>query len=540
MNLTGVNNDGVVVGYPDLNTPYYLWRAVEKGPNQSAEDLELIGGIGPGDGIGGHGRFSDDGKIISAVTLADVLVRKGWTKTIDMPTVQIKDMYVPILDVYFIGLAVGVDTETGNSVVLRTSNEGEGWRIYDNSCIQNGLKQGAINTFSVFCSGNFLLGGDNGLFYQGNLGNQWLNEVDPRPEGLTKNVKSYHAINFIDAAPYCGVIAVEYEDGTAGVWQCDNGESVSTTDISFTDVTEGVKGLTGMPTSIVNDGTNFYMATNDGNVYKSTDNGKTWESIYYGGSNVKFTKIAVSGEGKLAAVCGNGNVYICTDGSSYWERRRVDDGSGDYKWYTVAFDGEKLVVAGANGQIYSSEDYGETWVNEGEDLGVSSDIYAINQTSTALMVGGTDGCLMRKPVAETKNGAISSLYDMETQEWTPLKSTGYMIDITFGSPFDISGDGKYVVGLAPWKESDGGFRSHATVWSTETGVPVDLGTRVEGRATRANGASYDGSVVVGWQDFLDLGMLLYGAKEQTGILRNLYIVMKVYQRRTWILMIIIT
>lgn len=37
-----------------------------------------------------------------------------------------------------------------------------------------------------------------------------------------------------------------------------------------------------------------------------------------------------------------------------------------------------------------------------------------------------------------------------------------------------------------------------------------------------------------------LGMLLYGAKEQTGILRNLYIVMKVYQRRTWILMIIIT
>lgn len=112
-------------------------------------------------------------------------------------------------------------------------------------------------------------------------------------------------------------------------------------------------------------------------------------------------------------------------------------------------------MAGADGQIYSSEDYGETWVNEGEDLGVSSDIYAVNQTSTALMVGGTDGCLMRKPVAETKNGAISSLYDMETQEWTQLKSTGYMSDISFGSPYDISGDGKYVVGLAPWKESDG-------------------------------------------------------------------------------------
>lgn len=498
MNLTGVSNDGVAVGYPDQRTPYYLWRAVEKGPNQSAEDLELIGGMGPGSGIGGHGRFSDDGKIISAVTLADVLVRTGWTKTIDMPTVIIKDMYIPSRDILLYGLAVGVDAETGKSVVLKTANQGEVWKIYDDYCIQNGVKQGAINTFAMFNRGNILLGGENGLFYQGLVGSMSLHEANLCPDGLTKNVKSYTSINFIDVAPFYGVIAVEYEDGTAGIWQCDNGEN--STEISFTDVTEGVKGLTGIPTSIANDGTNFYMVTNDGNVYKSTDNGKTWENIYYGGSNVKFTKIAVSAEGKLAAVCGNGNIYMSTGGKSSWERKHVDDGTGDYKWYTVAFDGEKLVVAGAEGQVYSSEDNGETWENEGEDLGVSSDIYAVNQNSTALMVGGTEGCLMRKAVAETMNGAISSLYNMETQEWTQLKGTGYMKDVSFGSPYDISGDGKYVVGLAPWKESGGAY-SHATVWSTETGVPVDLGTRVEGRATRANGASYDGSVVVGWQDF---------------------------------------
>ena len=498
MNLTGVNNDGVAVGYPDQRNPYYLWRAVEKGPNQSAEDLELIGGMGPGSGIGGHGRFSDDGKIISAVTLADVLMRAGWTKTIDMPTVIIKDMYIPNQDVLLYGIAVGMDAETGKSVVMKTANQGVSWKIYDDYCIENGVKQGAINTFAMFNRGNLLFGGENGLFYEGNVGRMSLHEVNLRPNGLTKNVKSYIAINFIDVAPFYGVIAVEYEDGTAGIWQCDNGEIV--TEISFTDVTEGVKGLTGIPTSIANDGTNFYMVTNDGNVYKSTDNGKTWENIYYGGSNVKFTKIAVSAEGKVAAVCGNGNIYISTDGSSSWERKRVDDGSGDYKWYTVAFDGEKLVVAGANGQIYSSEDNGETWINEGEELGVSSDIYSVNHNSTALMVGGTNGCLMRKAVAETANGAIPSLYNMETQEWTQLKGTGYMKDVSFGSPYDISGDGKYVVGLAPWKESGGAY-SHATVWSTETGVPVDLGTRVEGRATRANGASYDGSVVVGWQDF---------------------------------------
>ena len=59
------------------------------------------------------------------MTLADVLVSKGWINTIDMPTVQIKDMYLTTPDVLFYGVAVGVDTETGNGVVLRTVNEGE-------------------------------------------------------------------------------------------------------------------------------------------------------------------------------------------------------------------------------------------------------------------------------------------------------------------------------------------------------------------------------------------------------------------------------
>lgn len=501
MNVTGVNNDGVAVGYPDLNTPYYLWRAVEKGPDQSAEDLELIGGMGPGDGIGGHGRFSDDGKLVSAVNICNVLLPSGWENTLEMPSVEIMDLFVPLRDVAFVGMAVGVDAETGESVILKTTNEGQSWKKYKTSDVEGGLKQGAINTVSTFNRGFLLLGGENGLFYTGNLGGAYFNVADPRPEGITKNVKSYKAISFIDVSPYYGVMTVEYEDGTAGVWQTE-GEGVYDSGISFTDVTENIEDFKGIPTSVVNDGKNFYMATDAGFVYKSTDNGKTWSALYNGGSSVKFVKLAVSEEGMIVGVCGDAKIRICIDGNYQWRTKSVPGSAEDFKWYTAAFNGNKIIVAGANGQIYSSEDLGDTWKNEAEDISSTGDIYALNVNSYAMIAGGTDGCLARKLADTEKEGvAMASIYNMETEEWTALKSTGYLGDISGGSAYDISGDGSYVVGLAPWKESDGVSRSHATVWSTETGVPVDLGTRVEGKATRANGVSYDGSVVVGWQDF---------------------------------------
>ena len=80
----------------------------------------------------------------------------------------------------------------------------------------------------------------------------------------------------------------------------------------------------------------------------------------------------------------------------------------------------------------------------------------------------------------------------------PTPPDGGLVDLSYGSVWGISGDGANVVGLY-WRPGVGN-RAHASNWTEPTGV-YDLGsTGGTGGASRANGANYDGSVIVGWDE----------------------------------------
>lgn len=76
-------------------------------------------------------------------------------------------------------------------------------------------------------------------------------------------------------------------------------------------------------------------------------------------------------------------------------------------------------------------------------------------------------------------------------EQLPMPAGSVAESANLGSAWNVSGDGSTVVGLF-WLE---GARAHASAWSA-AGGPVDLGS--QGGDSRANAASYDGSVVAGW------------------------------------------
>ncbi len=95
-----------------------------------------------------------------------------------------------------------------------------------------------------------------------------------------------------------------------------------------------------------------------------------------------------------------------------------------------------------------------------------------------------------------------SRYNRLTQQWTALGSLGFVVDNTAGGGFGISGDGNTLVGLS-WADTAGGAAyAHAVAWNQTEGI-MDLGSLfdISQASTRANSVSYDGSVVVGWQDF---------------------------------------
>ena len=93
---------------------------------------------------------------------------------------------------------------------------------------------------------------------------------------------------------------------------------------------------------------------------------------------------------------------------------------------------------------------------------------------------------------ETGLGEISR-YNVEAKKWETLGSLGFNNDYSTGSGFNISGDGKTVVG-GGWVE---GSRMYAIVWNEKEGL-INLGTLVEKRNTRATAVSEDGGVVVGF------------------------------------------
>lgn len=83
------------------------------------------------------------------------------------------------------------------------------------------------------------------------------------------------------------------------------------------------------------------------------------------------------------------------------------------------------------------------------------------------------------------------------------RSLGYLpgtgpCGLNLTSAFDVSGDGSKIVGLA-WLESNCAGTAHGFQWTEQTGM-VDLGAIVDGRASRGNAISADGTVIAGWSD----------------------------------------
>lgn len=153
-----------------------------------------------------------------------------------------------------------------------------------------------------------------------------------------------------------------------------------------------------------------------------------------------------------------------------------------------------------SGYIYQGGPY-SIWL---PDSGNS--INDIGGVAPGFGVGGqarfsTDGLYL----SGTENGPLGAemaRYNYNTGQWTTLGSLGFPIGIALSGGYAISGDGNTVVGNS-WADTTGGFAyTDAVAYNAAEGI-MDLGSlfAFDGKSTRANAVSYDGSVVVGWQDF---------------------------------------
>lgn len=483
---TGVSNEGLVVLSYAWGAPYSMW-------NPETGDLYEIGGVTAGDGHGGMARFSADGKWVCGAAMS----KMDWPEDTWEKTSKYQSDYIINCMDYSDNQtfhAVGQDTQNNNKGILMRSSDGKTWINVTEEGNTMPVTTAPLNSISFLNDHIAVMCGDKGYCaYSINQGSQWTS-LDPRPEAnKSDNVKSYRTVDFIKAPPYAGVVGAELADGGYAVYQSPDGaETWHTT-----------TGVAGIPVHISHCGTTFWMVTTNGHIQKSIDNGLTWTDAFT--TDEPLYKIKFSSDYITGFALSKDLIYKTMDGGKNWEPKAVKVSTEPTLWNDLIWTSKHgAILIGSNGMsVYTEDRGGISWQPRVIDED-NKDLRCIMQTDNYQIIGGVNGNFYRY-VIEIPEVSMMARYNTETKQWQTLGSlNGNMSYPSAGSGYYISGDGKSVAGIAYTTNpaSTGAKKfAHAAVWSEKEGM-MDLGSLFDniGRSTRANCISYDGSVVVGWQD----------------------------------------
>lgn len=497
---TGVTNEGLVVVAGDQNTARYLW-------NPFTDEYTYIGGISAGNGVGGLGRISEDGRfVVSTAEFDRIEVSNKWTVN-DFSEITgdvniNKFGFIPFSVNQF--FAFGGNADNSKGWILTTGN-GQTWKANDVYAPAEGFGAIACMGFRTIRRGH--AAGYGGCFYTTtNQGVSWYAE-DPHPEGNTDEVYCYRVMDFTmdkpgaSGMPLAGILGVELADHTGTVWYTEN--------FTHYNVAEGVKGV---PMAVAHINTVYFIATDNGYIQKSEDNGKTWTTVLqpqagpspWSTDNASFRAIRFASDNERGVAVGSAGIYVTDDAGETWVKVTAP-AIADWKCVSINANDE-VAILGAN-KIFTSADFCESW--EAVSMAGANDIEIndVYYTNDYIAAAANNGKTLYRSNSQYVAGKCAGIYDMETEEWTALPITGYFSGGIASNPNYITGNGSIVVGHVYDSETIDGVTyagSKPAVW--RDGELTLLPNKFfygedRPRSAVACAASFDGDVVVGWQDY---------------------------------------
>jgi photosystem II stability/assembly factor-like uncharacterized protein len=256
------------------------------------------------------------------------------------------------------------------------------------------------NILTIYAVGNKLfLGTTTGVYVSNDEGALW----QPSNLGMPfTQVNEYRVINsYLFAATQIGVF--KSEDQGLTWYSVNNGISNTTiysvTSVnnvvvvgtqqgayksidfgaSWTSITSGM-GVAGV-ISVAAIGNYLYMGT--GVLYRSADIGSTWVNISNGINGSAHAIIEHLGK----IVCAAASMYISSNNLQSWNN--IGLGQSNYVNDMITYNNKLLCVTG-NG-IYSTVDYGDTWLFDPTNQMSNSNIIAIEKSNNSLFVSLNDG-----------------------------------------------------------------------------------------------------------------------------------------------------
>lgn len=469
----GVSNEGVVSGYEAQAGPYSLWNADDNTFSQ-------IGGVAPGQGVGGSIEFSGDGNLLSGTTYETITTPTEWEKLNTGFNYIFRGIEFPD-NQSSLGFAGGESsTYNGTGIILRTYDGGDTWEE-----LWTGDHQGIEGISFPDSYTGYVAGWSEYAAKTTDAGNTWTT--------MTPGADVWYYTDVVFKDSQNGIIGAHTHSDTGEIYYTSDGGNTWTT----------ATGVVPFPDKLTYvGGDTYFMISNAGYIQKSTDNGVSWTTV-------------LSGAGVLAGIefydmntgfaVGDDIVLKTIDGGDTWQTITVANSPGPI-WHDVAWqDADHVTLVGTPEVIFASEDGGETWpINNLSTSPFNEALYETVFTPNGRgFVFGSQGVMFRKEPEENIY-SIQSEYNVANDEWTVLGSFNASPDNNLSSGYNISEDGTTVVGSAYVEPTPGvsGFAVHATAWTDATGL-IDLGSLYTdiNRSTRANAVNEDGSVIVGWQDF---------------------------------------
>ena len=428
------------------------WTKIEMGGT-----LEIIGAFaycGGGIVVAGAGSSTDDGDVYRSTDFG-----QNWTK------IEMGSSFEEILSLAYCDNGIvlaGTGSNTGDAYIYKSIDYGQTWTQIDFDTYSSFQTVEALcylgNGIVLGGGGNTTLRGEilrsdvgfsqgstaQSIHHQHKTGNIGIGSVEPAVKldvagfikqelhtpgmlvGLNDDIgKVWNKVEIgaggtgiekIHALVYCGKGIVLAGSGTDG----NDGDIYRSTDFgrTFTQIEMG-GGLQHIH-SFAYCGNGIVLAgsgsgSNDGDVYRSTDDGQSWTKIEMGSDLEDILSLVYCGDGIALAGSGSsqgdGDIYRSTDYGQTWTK--TYDSTNLETIYSLCYLGNGIVLAGSgsgtnDGDVYRSTDFGQTWTEI--EMGLSNQLEAIHTIvycgSGVVLAGAgfdTDGIRGNGVVFRSKN-----------------------------------------------------------------------------------------------------------------------------------------
>ena len=199
--------------------------------------------------------------------------------------------------------------------------------------------------------------------------------------------------------------------------------------------------------TVSSNGMNMAVASQDGDIWTSADSGSTWTDRILSGSNHWFALAASSDGSRLVAGTDFGTLIESLDFGATWSEISIP---GEHGWFDIAMssDGQKIIASDYPSQrIFISSDWGISWQVHLEGLPVAGVTSSSDGTNLAVGIVGGD---------------IFTSSD-SGQTWVDRTNSGSRLWVSLSSSYDGSTIIAGILGAGVYLSRD-----YGQTWSQQT------------------------------------------------------------------------